>query len=94
VNIRLLIAELSTIKSALTQIHDWAAYNLTEKQEQRVGDSLETTLDGCGLAMGILAEDVAEILRIDILGHNEVRNLYWSRYFVTMKTTVLTMAVR
>ncbi|KAK5554011.1 hypothetical protein LTR46_008118 [Exophiala xenobiotica] len=70
VNIRLLIAELSTIKSALTQIHDWAAYNLTEKQEQRVGDSLETTLDGCGLAMEILAEDVAEILRIDILGHN------------------------
>ena len=55
--IRLLISQLSIIKNALAQIQDWAEYNLTESQAERLGDNLEITLDGCKIAMEALAED-------------------------------------
>ncbi len=61
----MLISELSTIKSALGQIHDWATYNLTESQARRLGDNLDTTLDGCKLAMEALAEDVSDLAGVD-----------------------------
>lgn len=71
--IKLLISELSTIKSALGHIHDWAEYNLTEAQAQRLGDSLATTLDGCKVAMEILAEDVADLAGASSVDLDRVR---------------------
>jgi hypothetical protein len=65
--VRLLKSELTAIKSALTQIHDWAKYNLEEDQTQaqNLGQGLEDTLDGCRLAMEVLAEDVGNILGLE-----------------------------
>jgi hypothetical protein len=71
--IKLLISELSTIKNALGRIHDWAEYNLTESQARKLGDGLDTTLDGCKVAMEVLAEDVADLVGADSMDHGRVR---------------------
>lgn len=58
VRIRLLIKELSTIKSSLNQINDWAHF-LDETHDQAdLKDDLQVALDGVELAMEALAEEV------------------------------------
>ena len=58
--IRLLIGELSTVKSALNQIHDWIEYNLVDSPtEADLVEGLSISLDGCQAAMDVLAEEVA-----------------------------------
>lgn len=71
---RLLKSELTAIKSALDRIHDWAKYNLEEDQTQaqNLGQGLEDTLDGCRLAMEVLAEDVGKLLGLDTSEHGQV----------------------
>lgn len=70
----MLKSELTAIKSALDRIHDWAKYNLDddETQAQNLGDGLEATLDGCRVAMEVLAEDVANLLGLDKSEHGQV----------------------
>ena len=71
---RLLKSELTAIKSALDRIHDWAKYNLDadQTQAQNLGEGLEDTLDGCKLAMEVLAEDVGNLLGLDTSGNSQV----------------------
>ncbi|KAL8762366.1 MAG: hypothetical protein Q9184_001628 [Pyrenodesmia sp. 2 TL-2023] len=58
VRIRLLIKELSTIKSSLNQINDWAHF-LDETHDQAdLKDDLQVALDGVELAMEALGEEV------------------------------------
>jgi hypothetical protein len=59
----------------LNQIHDWAEFNLTESQARTLGDNLDVTLDGCKLAMEVLALDVADLIGLDSLGDQGVRFL-------------------
>lgn len=62
VRIRLLIGELSTVKSALNQIQDWVEYNLVgAPTEEDLVDGLHISLDGCKVAMTVLAEEVAAL---------------------------------
>ena len=56
--IRLLIGELSTVKSALNQIHDWTHYLDDTHKQADVIEGLRVSLDGCQLAMDALAEEV------------------------------------
>lgn len=63
VRIRLLVKELSTIKSSLTQINDWAHF-LDETHTQReMKDALQVALDGVSLAMEALAEEVRGLVQ-------------------------------
>ncbi|EXJ64985.1 hypothetical protein A1O7_01324 [Cladophialophora yegresii CBS 114405] len=68
-NIKLLKSELTAIKSALDRIHDWAKYNLEEDQTQapKLGEGLGAILEGCRVAMEVLAEDVADLLHSNTL---------------------------
>ncbi|ETI28939.1 hypothetical protein G647_01391 [Cladophialophora carrionii CBS 160.54] len=68
-NIKLLKSELTAIKSALDRIHDWAKYNLEEDQTQapKLGEGLGAILEGCRVAMEVLAEDVADLLNPNTL---------------------------
>ena len=58
-SIRLLIRELSIIKSSLSLIHDWAENDLvvSPKQSELV-ETLDVAVDGCREAMDALAEEV------------------------------------
>ncbi|KAL8687748.1 MAG: hypothetical protein Q9218_006172 [Villophora microphyllina] len=58
VRVRLLIKELSTVKSSLTQINDWAHFLDTSNNQVELRDALQVALDGVELAMGALAEEV------------------------------------
>ncbi|KAL8685293.1 MAG: hypothetical protein Q9224_005874, partial [Gallowayella concinna] len=58
VRVRLLIKELSTIKSSLTQINDWAHLLDDAHNQAELKDALQVALDGVELAMGALAEEV------------------------------------
>lgn len=58
VRIRLLIGELSTIKSALSQINDWTHYLDDTHKQADVIAGLKVSLEGCQLAMDALAEEV------------------------------------
>src|SRR5947199_9145049 len=61
--IRLLIAELSTVKSALIQIQDWAQYNSTDSPfEEDLANAFNVSLDGCKMAMDVLAEEVSYVV--------------------------------
>jgi len=60
--IRLLIGELSTVKSALNQIRDRVEFNLVgAPTEAELVDGLHVSLDGCKVAMTVLAEEVAAL---------------------------------
>ncbi|KAI4096922.1 MAG: hypothetical protein LQ344_000723 [Seirophora lacunosa] len=62
VRIKLLIKELSTVKSSLTQINDWAHF-LDETHDQvDLKDALQVALDGVELAMEALAEEVRALV--------------------------------
>ncbi|KAL8680712.1 MAG: hypothetical protein Q9186_003110 [Xanthomendoza sp. 1 TL-2023] len=62
VRIRLLIKELSTIKSSLTQINDWAHLLDDAHNQAELKDALQVALDGVELAMGALAEEVQALV--------------------------------
>lgn len=62
VRVRLLIKELSTIKSSLTQINDWAHFLDTSNNQAELRDALQVALDGVELAMGALAEEVQSLV--------------------------------
>ena len=62
IRMRLLIGELSTVKSALSQIHDWTHYLDDTHKQVDVLEGLQVSLDGCQLAMNALAEEVNLLL--------------------------------
>lgn len=58
--IRSLIGELTTIKSAVTQLDDWAKYNARDSAEHNDYDEgLDVALEGCRAAMDVLSEEVS-----------------------------------
>ncbi|KAL8730538.1 MAG: hypothetical protein Q9166_003992 [cf. Caloplaca sp. 2 TL-2023] len=63
VRIRLLIKELSTIKSSCTQINDWAHFLDDTHNQAELRDALQVALDGVELAMGALAEEVEALVQ-------------------------------
>ncbi|KAI4249000.1 MAG: hypothetical protein L6R42_009116 [Xanthoria sp. 1 TBL-2021] len=69
--IRLLIKELSTIKSSLNQINDWAHFLDDNHNQAELKDALQVALDGVELAMGALAEEVQALVQ-DTSAHNNV----------------------
>lgn len=87
--VRLLIKELSTIKSSLTQINDWAHFLDTTNNQAELRDALQVALDGVELAMGALAEEVQKLVpdpsatsRVD-MGFRARTKYVWNE--VTMK---------
>src|ERR1700733_6482184 len=61
--IRLLIVELNTIKAALIQIQDWAQYSFAGSPTQKeLLEGFEVSLEGCKVAMDVLAEEVARLV--------------------------------
>ena len=60
--IHLLIVELTTIKSAIAQLHDWSVFNSKGGHDQReyIAD-LDVALDGCQAIMDVLSEEVAAL---------------------------------
>lgn len=57
--IRLLIAELSTIRAAVSQLRDWAEWNSNDSpKESEYMNGLEVALEGCQAAMDVLAEEI------------------------------------
>ncbi|KAL8934248.1 MAG: hypothetical protein Q9216_006001 [Gyalolechia sp. 2 TL-2023] len=63
VRIRLLIKELSTIKSSLSQINDWAHFLDETHNQAELKEALQVALDGVELAMGALAEEVRDLVK-------------------------------
>jgi hypothetical protein len=60
VTIRSLIGELSTIKSAISQLHDWATYNAEGSSSHGEYDrGFDIALDGCQAIMEVLWEEVS-----------------------------------
>ena len=62
VRIRLLIGELSAVKSALNQINDWTHYLDDSHRQADVVQGLQISLEGVQLAMDALAEEVRLML--------------------------------
>ena len=62
VNIRLFIGQLSTVKSALTQINDWAHYLDDTHWQDDVVEGLKISLEGCYLALDTLAGEISSLL--------------------------------
>jgi hypothetical protein len=61
--IKLLISQLSTIKSALQQIRDWADYTFADSPTQpQLAEDFRTAIDGCEAAMDALSEDVSNLV--------------------------------
>jgi hypothetical protein len=61
--IRLLIVELNTIKAALIHIQDWAQYSFAGSPTQKeLLEGFEVSLEGCKMAMDVLAEEVARLV--------------------------------
>ncbi|KAL8765452.1 MAG: hypothetical protein Q9209_007479 [Squamulea sp. 1 TL-2023] len=63
VRIRLLIKELSTVRSSLDQINDWAHYLDDTHDQAELKGALQVALDGVELAMGALAEEVDALVQ-------------------------------
>jgi len=61
--IKLLIGELSGIKSALSEIQDWVDYNIAESPTQSdLVDGFKVTMEGCTEAMDALAAEVTSLV--------------------------------
>jgi hypothetical protein len=61
--IRLLIAQLSTIRTAVSQLRDWAKGNSSDSpKETEYMNGLEVALEGCQAAMEVLAEEIEELV--------------------------------
>lgn len=56
--IRLLIGELSAVKSALNQINDWTHYLDDTHRQADVVEGLQVSLEGVQVAMDALAEEI------------------------------------
>jgi hypothetical protein len=82
-SIRLVVTQLSTIKSALSIIHEWAENDLvvSPKQADLVG-ALSVAMDGCKVAMGALAEEVegmvGKSMPTDTLGFKARTKYIWN----------------
>lgn len=79
--IRSLIGELTTIKSAITQLHDWATYNSqSSSRNEEYVEGLDVALDGCQAVMEVLSEEVAALTREDnsILGFRARVRVVWN----------------
>ncbi|GKZ72153.1 hypothetical protein AnigIFM50267_008206 [Aspergillus niger] len=62
--IRSLIGELTTIRSAITQLHEWASYNVRDSSEpDEYVEGLEVALDGCRAVMEVLSDEVSALTR-------------------------------
>lgn len=60
--IQCLIAELATIKSAVTHLEDWAQFNARDTTEsEEYIEGLSVALDGCRAVMEHLGEEVASL---------------------------------
>ncbi|KAL1961782.1 hypothetical protein VTN77DRAFT_1069 [Rasamsonia byssochlamydoides] len=60
--IRSLIGELTTIKSAITQLHDWSTYNTqSSSRNKEYDEGLDVALDGCHAIMEVLSEEVSAL---------------------------------
>jgi hypothetical protein len=89
--IRSMIGELSTIKSAITQLHDWAAYNAeANASHSEYDDSLAVAIDACHAIMEVLSDKVAELVnanstvlafkaRVKVVWNEEVMNSLQNR---------------
>lgn len=81
VTIRLLMSELLTVRSALQQVDDWTRYNLTPISpiQEDLRGAFDISLEGCNIAMELLANEVDELLGNDTgeAFHTRVRQL-WS----------------
>jgi hypothetical protein len=61
--IRLLIGELSTIQAAVSQLRDWAEWNANDSpKEEEYMKGLKVALQGCQVAMEVLAEEVKDLV--------------------------------
>lgn len=61
--IRLLMTQLSTIKSALLRIRDWADFALTNQSlPESLANDLDVAMEGCEIAMDCLAEEVNSLV--------------------------------
>lgn len=59
-----LISELKTIRSAITQLHEWASYNVRDSTEpDEYVEGLEVALDGCRAVMEVLSDEVSALTR-------------------------------
>ncbi|KAF3399651.1 Ankyrin-2 [Talaromyces pinophilus] len=67
--IRSMIGELTTIKAALIQLHDWAKYNAEVNSSHReYEESVTVAIVGCSEVMEVLSGKVSE-LTINVNGH-------------------------
>ena len=62
VTIGLLIRELSTIKAALVQIEDFAAYSLQGPLQEELAEAFRVSLQGCKECLDLMADEVAELI--------------------------------
>lgn len=63
ITIRLLIGQLSTIRAAISQVHDWAQYNSNDSpKEEEYLRGLGVALDGCHAAMEVLDEEIKDLV--------------------------------
>ena len=61
--IHLLIAELSAIRAAVSQLRDWAEWNSNDSpKEAEYMKGMEVALEGCQAAMEVLAEEIKELV--------------------------------
>ncbi|KAL5360319.1 hypothetical protein BJX96DRAFT_150111 [Aspergillus floccosus] len=63
--IRSLVGELTTIKSAITQLDDWARLQNTQSAAEYTEyyEGLNVALDGCRVVMDVLSDEVASLTR-------------------------------
>lgn len=66
--IRSLVGELTTIKSAITQLDDWARLQNTRStavtaEYTEYDEGLNVALDGCRVVMDVLSDEVASLTR-------------------------------
>lgn len=70
--IQSLIGELTIIRSAITQLHEWATYNVRDSAEPEFVDGLEVALDGCRAVMEVLSDEVSALTKGVSLNGNGV----------------------
>ncbi|EED16830.1 ankyrin repeat protein [Talaromyces stipitatus ATCC 10500] len=74
--IRSMIGELSTIKSAITQLYDWTKYNVEVNSSHReYEDSLAVAIDSCSAIMEVIRDKVAELTAASATGQANMPTL-------------------
>lgn len=75
ITIRSMIGELTTIKAALIQLHDWTNYNAEISSSHReYEESVTVAIVGCSEIMEVLSGKVAE-LTFNVNGHADLHVL-------------------